>query len=338
MKKSINRFIYFVYYIKKLDYPKFSKFLAFASIAANRSKFAILSDVFFSVFKYNIGILDYFYFMFYEKDKNERSRWAGTGFMYEYHLRMNPKKSRHLLENKIEFLNNYSEFVKRDFADIETLKRNTGKASELLDNPTGKIVLKLSGGQVGAEVKFYDSKSFTNDSLVEEMKRHNFDLAEEYVVQHPALMALSPSGLNTVRIFTQLEGERVLFLGARLRISVNSQVDNLGAGNIAAPLDITTGKVTGPGVYSDITKQDEAIHPITCQPIEGFQVPFWNETITMVKEASLLNPENRSIGWDIAITATGPELIEGNHNWCKLLWQLPVKQGLKPMIQKYMLS
>ncbi|HET6556569.1 MAG TPA: sugar-transfer associated ATP-grasp domain-containing protein, partial [Prolixibacteraceae bacterium] len=90
------------------------------------------------------------------------------------------------------------------------------------------------------------------------------------------------------------------------------------------------------GIYSDITKPDETIHPITKQQIIGFHVPFWNETLQMIKKAALLHPENKSIGWDIAITANGPELIEGNHNWCKLLWQLPVKEGLKPMIEKYM--
>ena len=46
-------------------------------------------------------------------------------------------------------------------------------------------------------------------------------------------------------------------------------------------------------------------------------------------------PENSSVGWDIAITENGPELIEGNHNWCKLLWQLPVKKGLKHVLDKY---
>jgi hypothetical protein len=289
-----------------------------------------------STFKFNISLLDYFYFRFYELNRQERSKWAGTGYMYEYHLIMNPKKSRQLLENKIEFLKSYSQFVKRSFVDIETLKTNPGKATDLLNSVTGKIVLKLSNGQVGKEVKVYETKSFSKESLLEEMKSKNFDLAEEYVIQHPALMALSPTGLNTVRIFTQLEGEKVLFLGARLRISVNSQVDNLGAGNIAAPLDSATGKVNGPGIYSDITKLDETIHPITNQPIIGFKVPFWNETKSMIEKAALLHPENKSIGWDIAITANGPELIEGNHNWCKLLWQLPVKQGLKPMIEKYM--
>jgi molybdopterin biosynthesis enzyme MoaB len=110
----------------------------------------------------------------------------------------------------------------------------------------------------------------------------------------------------------------------------------MAAGNLAAPVDLDTGVVVGPGVYNDISKNDEAIHPVTGKTIVGFAIPFWQETMQMVVKAAMLTPENRSVGWDVAITSVGPELIEGNHNWCKLLWQLPVKKGLKPMLKKYL--
>lgn len=45
-------------------------------------------------------------------------------------------------------------------------------------------------------------------------------------------------------------------------------------------------------------------------------------------------PQNRSIGWDIVITPEGPGLIEGNHDWCKLVWQLPVGRSLKQMLEE----
>ena len=167
------------------------------------------------------------------------------------------------------------------------------------------------------------------------MLANKFDLLEEYVVQHPSLMELSPSGLNTVRVFTQIHEGDVRFLGARFRISVNSPVDNMGAGNLAAPVDMETGIVAGPGVYSDITKEDQDVHPVTGLPIAGFVIPYWQEVIDLSRRSALSNPENRSVGWDIAITEKGPQLIEGNHNWCKLLWQLPLKRGMKDELEKY---
>jgi hypothetical protein len=56
----------------------------------------------------------------------------------------------------------------------------------------------------------------------------------------------------------------------------------------------------------------------------------------LAKEAALFDKSNRSIGWDIVVTETGPGLIEGNHDWCKLVWQLPVLKGLKPVLERHL--
>jgi len=112
-------------------------------------------------------------------------------------------------------------------------------------------------------------------------------------------------------------------------------VDNLASGGIAVAVDENTGVVTSAGVYSDITKNPETNHPVSGQQLIGFQIPYWNETVEMVKQAALLHTQNRSIGWDVALTVNGPELIEGNHDWCKLVYQLPVQQGLKDVLEQY---
>ncbi len=332
----MNRLLYFLYYLHTLDREKLLLFLNFAATQTNNSRRKIFVDCIKSTFHYNISLLDYFYFRFYEQNEMDRNKWAGTGFMYEYQLKMNPKNSRYLLQNKICFLNHFKEFVRRRFADIKSFRSDNSIAKELLFNKSGKLVLKGSTGQIGANVEIVEIKDSTFENIIKIMLKKKYDLVEEYVIQHSDLMELSPSGLNTVRIITQLNNGKVDFLGARLRISVNSHVDNMAAGNLAAPINIKTGIVEGPGVYSDITKKEESIHPVTGEKIEGFQIPFWKDTIKMVTSAALYSQENKSVGWDIAITEEGPELIEANHNWCKLLWQLPVKQGLKKELEKYL--
>lgn len=333
---NLRRILYFVYYLKELDKKKIKKFLKAAKNECHKSSLYLCLDIIHSSFRYNISILDYFYFRFYRLNAFERNKWAGTGFMYEYQLHMNPKGAREVLENKISFLNRFSSFVKRDFADIEKLKTNSGILLQLMQNESGRLVLKGSKGQVGSQVEVIRCDDFSPEKLLSRMKVKGYDLIEEYVVQHPSLMKLSDSGLNTVRIFTQLYNNNVDFLGARLRISVNSTVDNMAAGNLAAPIEMESGIVNGPGVYSDITKSDNSIHPVTNQSITGFKIPHWEKVLEMIRQAAVLCPENRSVGWDIAITQHGPELIEGNHNWCKLLWQLPVKQGLKQELERYL--
>lgn len=331
-----GKIFYLFYYIRETDYKRLHRFLNYANKVSGQNKLRLLCDAVISVFKYNVSILDYFYFGFYGIRHSERIKWAGTGFMYEFQLKMNPLESRTLLSDKILFLHFFKPFIKRWHYELDTLKNSRDILQRILEAGNDRIVLKGSKGQIGSEVEVVQCSNFTADSLLNHMVQNGFDLVEEYVIQHPALMELSPSGLNTVRIITQFANGSVDIIGCRLRISVNSPVDNMAAGNLAATVDCATGIVTGPGVFSDITKPDMEIHPVTGKSIKGFNVPMWDQAIALAKEAALFGNHNRSVGWDIAITAEGPELIEGNHNWCKLLWQLPVKQGLRSELVRYL--
>ena len=330
----IKRLLYLGYYLKDFDKTKFRNFEKEAR-KSGISKVALWTDVIKSSLTYNISLLDYFYFKFYKLNKAERETYAGTGYMYEYQLKMNPKNVRDVLEDKILFIAKFKEFVIRNAASIDQLKSNPEKVTQLLNNSSGKLVAKGSKGQVGAEVKILKSAQYDADSIIQFMNANKFDLLEEFVVQHPDIMAVSPSGLNTIRIFTQIENGKIHYLGARFRITINSEVDNMAAGNPAAPIDLETGIVNGAAVFSDITREPISVHPVTNANIVGFQIPFWKETIEMMEKAVFVSPENRSVGWDVAITERGPELIEGNHNWCKLLWQLPAQKGLKAEIEKF---
>lgn len=331
-----KRFLFLFYYLKESDFYLLRKFLRYSSAVTGRSKISIISDVVLSSIRFNISFKDFFCFRFYEADRSDRDSWAGTGFMYEYQLRMNPRESRKVLENKILFLNHYNDLIKRKYLPVSVNGADVNAIAAMLRNSTGRLVLKGSHGQVGKEVAIISCEKFSPESLLMNMKKNRYDLIEEFVTQHPALNELSPSGLNTIRIITQFHRNEVVILGARLRVSVNSPVDNMAAGNLAAPVDPETGIVTGPGVYSDITKEKVSIHPVTDKPIEGFQVPHWGKVMKLADTAARNAGGNRSVGWDIAVTPDGTELIEGNHNWCKLLWQLPVSRGLKNELTKYL--
>lgn len=335
--KTINRTKYFLYYLKELDYNKFSKFLNYTCKVTGRSKAIILADVINSIYKHNIGIMDYFIFRFFEKNEEERSKWVGTGYKYEFDLKTNPKATRSILENKLEFYEAYKDFIFHPFCKLQDIKNKNADAKAVLENKTGKMVLKDSLGQCGFDVEIVKTEKYKDlDELATYMKSKEYDMAEAFIQQHDDINKISSTGLNTVRMFTIINNEGgVDFIGARLRISVNSHVDNLASGNIACPIDIKTGKINGPGIYSDITKKDVTHHPITNFPLLDFQIPMWDKVVELTEKIALAHPENRGVGWDIAITNDGVDFIEGNHNWCKLLWQLPVQRGLKYLIEPY---
>lgn len=333
---KFNRTLYLGYYLKQLDQNRFKTFLSYAEKKTGRSRRDLVTDVIKSVYKHNISILEYFQFRFFEKNDEERSRWAGTGYMYEYQLVMNPRSERHILDDKTLFFQNYQPFLVHDVADFQSLK-NVDVANRLLSNSSGKIVFKASAGKCGAQVEICNTKDFTPESVVKYMDRKNYGLAEQFIEQHKDLNRMSPSGVNTIRMITQInqQGQAEL-LASRFRISVNSSVDNMAAGNIAAAVDKTTGTVTGKGVYGDITKDDCEFHPATGIKIPGFQIPYWSQIVEVALKAAEMHKQNRSIGWDVVVTDEGPGIIEGNHDWCKLLWQLPVKKGLKPDLDYYL--
>lgn len=333
----MKRILYLGYYLRQLDRVKFRLFLNAAKTQSGRPAISLVWDMVISSLKYNISLLEYFQFQFHtHRDRTWRRSWAGTGYMYEYQLYMNPPQHRSALEDKVKFLTVYKRFVQHGYASLQQLEKEPALARTLIEAPAGKLVFKHSKGQCGNGIVVLPSRGMDPRRILELLHEQGNDYVEEFVLQHPDLMRMSPSGLNTVRVVSQVRKDgSVDLLAARLRITVNSSVDNLAAGNMAAPIDLETGRVCGPAVYSDITKTAATHHPVTNTEIIGFAIPFWNETAAMIREAAKTAPENRSVGWDVAITERGPELIEGNHDWCKLLWQLPAQQGLKEQLVRY---
>ncbi|MCZ4319918.1 hypothetical protein O4H26_13065 [Aequorivita viscosa] len=332
MKKAFKRTLYLGYYFKKMNWRLLKKFLGHASQLTGKSKPQLMLNSIRDVYKYNISILEYFQFGFYSKTESEKKEWVGTGTIYEFQLKANPIKERVILDDKRLFYKNYKEFFVHNIYTLEEIESNKINIEELLEN-SRKLVLKQVDGKCGTGVKIINAKDYNKNHLLALMRKNNYGMIEDFIIQHTRMNMLSPSAVNTIRIYTNINdaGDYEL-LGCRIRISVNCPVDNLAAGNLAAPIDERTGIIIGPGVYSDITKLPEEVHPITKVPIVGFQIPFWQEILVMVKKASLKHPENKSIGWDIFVTEEGPGLIEGNHDWCKLVWQLPVNKGLKNLL------
>lgn len=332
----MKSFLYFLYYLKELDFKKYRKFLNYVSKQEGLSKWKLIFENVYDSIKYKVSILEYFQFHFYKSNAEEKNTYAGTGYMYEYQLAMNPREERTVLHDKRVFLHHFTPFIKHKYATLEQLILKPESFNGLIEKNPKRLILKSHDGQCGKGIMVIPANGLTVSELIKQLQDSGNDIAEEYIEQHDDLMNLSPSGLNTIRIFTQLKPDRdVDIIGCRIRISVNSIVDNLAAGNIAAPVDEYTGIVTGPGHFSDITKSAVTTHPITGVNVVGFKVPFWEETINMVRNAAAMIPGCKSVGWDIAITNAGPELIEGNHDWCKLVWQLPVQQGLKPVLEQY---
>lgn len=326
MKKFIVRFIYLFYYIRNLLDTNFFQYIVYVKRELNVNVLILISDSIYSVFKYNISLTDYFLFGFYKLSHFEKMSWAGTGCMYEYQLKKNPPEFRQDLEDKVRFTFIFQNFRTHDINICQELVKDCVLARKVYDE-RNSFVFKKAHGNCGRDVKFIRKEKCNFGTFQQFLLE--YDLLEEEIIQHDRLNELSDSGVNTIRIITtKISDDEVEILGARLRITVGSKIDNMAAGNLAIPIDIQSGATYGKAVYSDIRKADVSVHPITGKGLSGFKIPDWQLCVNLATDLALFS-RNESVGWDIAITKNGPTVIEGNHDWCKLLWQLPIKKGLK---------
>ena len=57
------------------------------------------------------------------------------------------------------------------------------------------------------------------------------------------------------------------------------------------------------------------VHPDTGFAFKDFTIPFWAQITELALSAQMSIADCPTVGWDIAVTESGPVLIEGNDNW-----------------------
>ena len=156
-------------------------------------------------------------------------------------------------------------------------------------------------------------------------------ILQKAIHQHPAVAKLNETAINTLRIITIKSGEndyKVLGGGIRIGNSRTGNVDNWAAGGIFVNIDENTGKLSEKGVYkpkygTTDTKTESGII------FKDYVIPYYQEVKEIVCKAHKYFYNVDSIGWDIAITESGPVFIEGNDNWEISLIQGGLKKGLR---------
>lgn len=216
----------------------------------------------------------------------------------------------HLLRNKNEFNELFKQWIKREWLWSNVMSETEFK---IFVNKHQSLFVKPLDDQEGHGIrilKIVNEKDI--HQIYTELKDKNV-LIEETIVQHPK-MSFGNSAVNTVRIITCLDTENeVHFLRAALRVGVgDSIVDNFSAGGVLYDIDIQSGRIDNQGICHDGSKY--IFHPGTNICMLGYQIPNWKQVLESVCSAAKMIPQCRFIGWDVAITLDGVELIEGNHN------------------------
>lgn len=340
-----NKLIYLPYVLKRTDYKKLQTYINYVSESKGQRKSKVVRDMLRSFFKHDTMFLDYFYLGFYDKSDEEIATYASTWYMYNFQRQMNDPAYVPYFQDKAKFYQKFKTFVKHSHFLPEGKTADDLKVWLAIQNPS-YIMAKNNKGQVGSGIeKFkvgHDGQNWTVDGkeldvFLAYAKTKHLNLIETFIQQHEFLQNISPSALNTIRVITNLDKRGMVHIeGAILRMSAGKPIDNYDAGGVSAAIDSKTGVITGAVHYKDPRETFYGdVHPISGAQVTGLQIPQWEEILILVKEAALLVPQVRTVGWDVVLTAQGPSMLEGNHNWDKTHWQKSYGEGKKKLLEVY---
>jgi glutathione synthase/RimK-type ligase-like ATP-grasp enzyme len=290
-----------------MDFGKMLRAVRETAKENKKLSLVIFFDMVFCAMCYGAGYLDYRTFEFAKMPRKRRKTFVTRGINNEFIRKLNSRQDYDKFEDKVKFNSLFKDYVKRDWLFLKDISPD--EFAEFVKNKSSimaKPIDALCG--IGVEKLDVTQKSPQYEALLE----NGLLLVEDYIVQHPEIARIYPDSVNTVRIVTVAASDEVHVMFRALRMgSGGSVVDNFHFGGMVAILN-EQGEI----ITDAINEKHEvyAAHPSSGVVFKGTKIPLFEQAETMVKEAARLVPGIRYVGWDVAISADGAQLIEANHN------------------------
>ena len=284
---------------------EFRTYPAMVSSNYGGSRFLWMFDMLWALLKYGARPVDYYRFDFFKLNRHERNRYL-TFYKYMKIAKQLVREGA-IMGDKVKEYQKYKSFIKRSW--IFAPESTDEEIQTFVDN-NGEVIAKPNGGEQGKGVIVL-KKSDLKKELYGSLRDNNY-LIEEKLVNCPELSAINSSSLNTLRVYTMLDKSGTCnILSIMLRVGrPGSEVDNWGAGGIGYNIDLETGTIVGYGI--DKKGGKHVFHPGTQKVMPGFKIPNYNGLLRFIKDISSIDKKARFVGWDIAITPDGFDLIEMN--------------------------
>lgn len=304
-----------LYHYPLFSFRRFPKFLKFAKIHAKqvaidndkKNWLGIYLDMIWCNFRYGaMDSRDYCLFDFYSKSGIERNKY----FTKRRYFRLIKSFDFNLFSElmvKSNAYKKYSDFIKRDWIVVD--KNTPRKTIESFINQHGEVLVKPNTGEQGGGI--FKARIGDIDLLLSKINVGDIFLLEELVVNTDLIKQINSSSLNTLRIYTLSGDKGVVILAIMLRVgSPGKSVDNWGSGGIGYSFDVDTGICMQEGI--DKVYKKYTYHPGSNIKMVGFRLPNFQELKDYVRRLANLDRRAKYVGWDIAMTNTGFELIEVN--------------------------
>jgi hypothetical protein len=306
----VSKLSFFFKRLVRMDFHKMWKTTAFLKQRSGKSRLWLLCDMLRCALVFNAGYMDYKIAEMYRLTDEQKKTVITRGLSNTIVRRMNDKAYWHLFDDKATFNELFSEHIDREWLKIGPDTSVEAFKAFLAHNPD--IIVKPLEGSSGVGIERFQTETWQGreEAFLSELRNKGIGIIEERVKQHPEMMRMCPTSVNTIRIATLLGDKKQGVVYAFLRIGNGRVMDNVDCGGMAARVDLKSGKLLTVG--ADKAGNTYEKHPITGTPIIGFTVPCFQEAMQMCLEAAQKVPQMRFIAWDVAITERGPCFIEGN--------------------------
>ena len=331
-------FTYLAKRVLDINYRNMWDKLKMARDRSGKNRLFLLADMVACGLKYQAGYTEYLMFEYYRLNAAQRDSYITRGRQNDLVLHLNDKNYYPYFVDKTLFNRTFAPFVRRGWMNL-----NQAGPEEFAAFVADKeaVAAKPVDGMCGEGVTRVSKQEYpTPQQMYQDLKSRGLCLVEELIVQHPEMARIHPQSVNTVRMVTILrkDGEAdIVFAGVRIG-SGGSFLDNMATGGMCAKLDPQTGVIVKPG--TDYQNRVFTRHPVTGVELIGFQVPNYDQVKQTVCQAAKVVPQVRYVGWDVAVTPQGCDLIEGNEYPGHLIIQEPAHleggMGLWPQFKQYL--
>lgn len=267
-------------------------------------------DLVWCNYRYGCPTNNYVSFQFYRLNSCTRNSF----YTFRRRIKLIQKRfdfpTYNLFKSKNRFNELFKDFIHRKWLYIDG-STTEDQITSFLDKHETAILKPVDESCGKGITKIHKEDKDGIADILENVRNGHFFMLEEVVENCDELKRINPSSLNTLRVNTFIDKKGTIhLLDSAIRVgSGSSVVDNLYNGGVIYPIS-QQGFISNYGQNHKCEKFYN--HPSTGVKMIGMDIPRFDMLRDYILKVAAVCPKARLVGWDVAITPSGFELIEGN--------------------------
>ena len=297
--------------------------------SSQSNRLLVYFDILFWYIFYGHDFNDYCTFEFWNKSTSEKKNYVSLRRNDVLASKFSTREVRKAFLDKAAFNLKFRNYIHRAWLDTRCGDWQLIESFIIKHSPVIAKPLEDYGGhgifKIDAKKSDYDSEILRLKNVIGGGKYY---ILEEIIENREDIKAIAPGSLNTIRFVTVVDRNKKLHILASLLRMGNGRAltDNYHDGGMACAIDVDKGALTGKAYGMNCVKYE--IHPYSKIKFDGYKLDGYQSCVNIIKEIAMVEPLARYVGWDLAITPNGIELLEGNIPPGEDITQIATKKGI----------